>query len=215
MNKKKAKAAVGVAAAVLAVGTAVNVAFEPSELIHRADDPASHTQFTQIARAEGETVLASYSEEERISLGDALRGWFIRLPVSVKSAILLPLWAVGALPAALATALSPLWVQLLGLLLQAGILFGLFCGMYKLLFPRRKVRDVFRKKNRRLIFAGALVITAVNVLLGQLWAGWPVLRALLVAGVGFGALCLLYKRICGKFKAPGPDVVKTKLVLEY
>ena len=214
MNKKT-KVAAGVAAAVVAAGTAVNVAFDPQELIHSADYLSGHTQIVQAAKQSGETVLATYPDEEHISLADAARGWFIRLPVALKAAILLPLWGVGALPAAIGTALAPVWAQVLGFLAQAGILVGLFCGVYKLLFPGKKLKDLFKRKNLRLLFAGALVITAVNVLLGQLWAGWPVLRTVLVAAAGFGVLCLLWKRLCGKFKAPQPDVVKTQMVLEY
>lgn len=214
MNKK-AKAAAGVAAAVIAAGTAVNVAFDPQELIHSADYLASHTQVIQQAKQSGETVLAEYPDEERMSLADAVRGWFIRLPVVLKASILLPLWGIGALPVAIGTALAPVWAQVLGFLAQMGILLGLFCGVYKLLFPGKKLTNLFKKKNLRWLCAGAMVLTAVNVLLGQLWAGWPVLRTLLVAAAGLGVLCVLWKRLCGKFKAPEPDVVKTELVLEY
>lgn len=213
--KTKTKAAAGVAVAVIAAGTAVNAAFDAQELLHSADYLASHTESIQTAKAEGKTVLATLPGEEHISLGDAVRGWFIRLPVAVKATILLPLWGIGALPVAIATALAPVWAQVAGFLLQIAIFLGVFCGVFKLLFPNKKLSTLFKKKNLRWLVAGALMVSAVNVLLGQLWAGWPVLRTLLVAGAGFGVLCLLWKRLCGKFKAPEPDTVKTELVLEY
>jgi len=32
---------------------------------------------------------------------------------------------------------------------------------------------------------------------------------------GFGILCLLWHRICGKLKGPEPGIVHTKLKVEY
>ena len=211
MNKK---VAAGVAVSLLAASVATNVAFDPQELVHSADYLARHTQYTQLAAA-SDDVIATYMEDGELSHADKVRAWFIRLPVALKASILLPLWGIGALPVAIATALSPIWAQLLGFIAQAGLLAGVFCGIYKLLFPNKKLRDLFKKKNLKWLIAGALAVTGTNVLLGQLWAGWPVLRVFLVAAMGFGVLALLYKRICGKFKAPEPEPVETRLVLEY
>ncbi len=211
MNKK---VAAGVAAVILAASVGTNRTFEAAELIHSADYLARHTEHAPI-RLAGEDALAQLEDYERITLPDAARAWFIRLPVAVKSALLLPLWALGAIPAALLTALGPVWSAILGLLLQIAVLLGLFCGVYKLLFPDRKVRELFRKKNLKWLLLGAVTVTAANVLLTQLWTGWPVLRAVLLAGVGALVLALLWKRLCGAFKAPEPDVVKTRLMLDF
>lgn len=211
MNKK---IAAGVAAVVLAAGVGTNVSFDLEEIVHSEEYLARHTAYVPLART-GEDVLATYPAEEHISLADAARGWFIRLPVAVKGIILLPLWCLGALPVAIGTALAPVWGAVLGFLLQAAVLLGLFCLVYKLLFPHKKLRELFRRKNLKWLLLGAVTVTAANVLLTQLWTGWPLLRTLLLAAVGFGVLCLLWKRLCGHFKAPEPDVVQTKLVLEY
>lgn len=214
MNKKK-KAAVGAAAAVVALasGLAVHQAFEPAELLHNVDDPAKYAQTIQTYRTAADAPLAELGSYERMTLADAVRGRIIRLPVAVKSAVLLPLWCLGAIPAALGTALAPLWGVLLGLLIQLGILLGLFCVIYKLLFPKRKLRELFRKKNLKWLLLGAVTVTAANVLLAQLWTGWPVLRAVLLGLAGFGILCLLWKRLCGAFCAPKPETVRTTLVM--
>ncbi len=211
MNKK---VAAGVAAVILAAGVGVNRAFEPAELVHSADDLARHTQYVPV-RLAGEDPLGRLEDYERISLPDAVRGWFIRLPVAVKSVLLLPLWAVGAIPSALLTALGPVWGSLLGFLAQMAVLAGLFCLVYKLLFPHRKVRELFRKKNLKWLLLGAMTLTAANLVLTQLWTGWPLLRTALLTGVGALVLGLLWKRLCGAFKAPEPDVVHTRLMLEY
>ena len=97
MNKK---VAAGVAAVILAASVGANRAFEPSELVHSAEYLARHTQHAPV-RLAGEDPLAQLEDYERISLPDAVRAWFIRLPVAVKSTLLLPLWALGAIPAAL------------------------------------------------------------------------------------------------------------------
>ena len=211
----KKKVAAGVAVSLLLASTAAHVAFEPTELVHSAEYLRNHTQTVQIARADGKVVLYNYDTYEQMSLSDAIRAWFIRLPVAVKATILLPLWCLGALPVAIGTMLAPFWAQILGFVAQMGVLAGVFCLVYKLLFPHKKIRDLFKKKNLKWLILGAFTVTGTNVLLGQLWVGWPILRLALVIGVGFGVLCLLWKRLCGKFKAPEPDVVKTQLVLEY
>lgn len=210
---KKAKA--GVAAAVVAAGVAVNQTFSPSELTHEVtEDP--HVQIEEPTPATAdEDVIAAFTEERRMGRADRVRTAFLRLPVAVKAAALLPLWAIGALPAALVTALSPLWRPLLGLALHAAALAGLFALAYKLLFPHKKLRDLFRKKNLKWLFLAAVLLTAADVLLGELWAGWPVLRVALMLTTGYLALCLLWKRLCGKLRGPEPEKVRMELKMEY
>ena len=196
----------------LAAGVTVNEAFDPKELLQSKDTLARPKVQEQVRMAAEQSVAEeSY---ERLSLADAARGWFIRLPVAVKGTILLPLWAIGAIPVALASALSPLRWALLSLALQVAVLLVLFGIVYKLIFPQRKVRELFKKKNLARLFLGALTVTAANILLTQLWTDWPVWRAVLLALVGLAVVCVLYKRICGAFKAPAPEVVKTRLVVE-
>ena len=211
MNKK---VAAGVAAVILAASVGANRAFEPSELVHSAEYLARHTQHAPV-RLAGEDPLAQLEDYERISLPDAVRAWFIRLPVAVKSTLLLPLWALGVIPAELLTALGPVWGAVLGFLAQMAVLAGLFCLVYKLLFPHKKLRELFRKKNLKWLLLAAVTLTAANVLLAQLWTGWPLLRTVLLAGVGALVLGLLWKRLCGMFQAPEPDVVHTRLMLDY
>ncbi len=211
-KSRKKKIAAGIAGMLLAAGVTVNEAFDPKELMQKAPADRNPIQ-EQAAAAQARQVIQAESYE-RISLADAVRGWFIRLPVAVKGTILLPLWAIGAIPVALASALSPLRWAVLTLALQVAILIALFCGVYKLVFPHRKVRELFRRKNLRWLFLGALTVTLANILLTRLWTDWPIWRAVILALVGLAVLCVLYKRICGAFKAPEPEVVKTRLVVD-
>ena len=211
-KSRKKKITAGIAGMLLAAGVTVNEAFDPKELMQKAPADRNPIQ-EQTAVAQARQVVQAESYE-RISLADAARGWFIRLPVAVKGTILLPLWAIGAIPVALASALSPLRWAVLTLALQVAILIALFCGVYKLIFPHRKVRELFRRKNLRWLFLGALTVTLANILLTRLWTDWPIWRAVILALVGLAVLCVLYKRICGAFKAPEPEVVKTRLVVD-
>ena len=210
---RKKLAAVAAATVVLTTGAAVHESFDPEELLRAAASPA-HVE-TVKRTASNRVVLAELPDETRaLSRGDALRARIIRLPVWVKTAVLLPLWAVGSLPAALLGALSPVWSALLGVALQAGVLMGLFCLVYKLLFPKRKVRELFRRKNLRWLLLGAVALTAADMVLAQVWPEWTALRFALLLAAGFLVLALLYKRLCGALRAPEPEIVKTRLVAE-
>lgn len=207
MKKKTAAIVVG-SAAVLSLGAGVNQGFEAEELLQSA------------ARLEesGDTDYSiHYTEAGELSRADRLRAAIIRLPVAVKALILLPLWALGAIPVSLVTALAGSTVvsTLLNFVLQGGVLAGVFCLVYKLLFPQKKIRSLFRRRNLKWLVAGSGAAVGVNWVLSEIWSGWAFLRVILFLAVGFGVLCLLYKRICGKFKAPEPEPVETTLHLSY
>ncbi len=214
MNKKLAA---GVAVTVAVASVATNLAFQPDELLHDHAYLENHTRTIQ----EGELGEAEieYTEPEDLSKTDTLRAKLIKLPVPVKALLLMPLWLIGALPVAIVTgavsALAPFWGHLVGFLLQAAVLLGVFCAVYKLVFPHRKVRELFQKKNRRWLLLGAFGVAGVNLVLGFAWSGWPLVKIVLLAVCGFGILGLLWHRICGGLKGPEPGVVHTKLKLEY
>ena len=212
------KIAAGVAATVAAASIATNLAFEPDELLHSAAYLDAHTRYMQVGEI-GEAEI-EYTEPEEPSRDDLLRARLLKLPVPVKALFLLPLWAIGAIPVAIGTAavsaVSPIMAHILSFLLNAGILFGVFCLVYKLLFPDKKLSELFKnKKNRRWLLFGVVAVTGADLLLAQFWSGWSFVRVLVFVAVGFGVLCLLWKRICGRFKAPEPGIVRTKLKLEY
>ncbi len=209
----KRKVAAGVAAVTLAAGVGVYDNYTLEELLGQGEVPAPHIEQAP-EYLEPTDVLAETEEPERLSRRDQLRAGFLRRSALVKSACLLPLWAVGAIPAALLTAAGPLWTLFGGFLLQLGLLMGVFALAFKLLFPHKKLRELFRRKNWKWLFLGAFTVTAANVLLGSLWSDWPAVRALVLAAVGLGTLALLWKRLCGKFAPPEPGVVKTRLVMD-
>lgn len=214
MNKK---VAAGVAVTVAVASVATNLAFQPEELLHDHAYLEAHTRAIQLDELEEAEI--EYTEPEELDRTDTVRNRLLKLPVPVKALILLPLWALGAIPAAIGTslfsALSPVWSVIVSFLLQAAILIGVFCAVYKLIFPNRKIRELFTKKNRRWLLLGAVGVTGLNMILGVFWSGWSVVRVILLAVGGFGILCLLWHRICGRLKGREPGVVRNRLKLEY
>ena len=214
MNKK---VAAGVAVTVAVASVATNLAFQPDELLHDHAYLEAHTRMIQLDEQEDPEI--EYTEPEELSRTDTLRNRLLRLPVPVKALLLLPLWALGAVPVAIGTSLfsgvSPVLSYILSFLLQAGVLVGVFCAVYKLVFPDRSIKELFKKKNRRWLLLGAAAITGADMLLGLFWSGWSAVRIVLLVSGGFGILCLLWHRICGRFKAKEPGIVRTKLKLEY
>ena len=214
MNKK---VAAGVALTVAVTSIAANLAFEPGELTHSAAYLESHTRYMQQGELGEYTV--EYSEPEELGKKDALRTWLLKLPVPVKALILLPLWALGAIPVAIGTglfsAVSPILAQVASLLLQVGVFLGIFCAVYKLVFPHRKVTELFKKKNRRWLLLGAVTVTSANFAMGIIWPQWSVVRVVLTVVLGFAVLCLLWRRICGRLKMPERKMVQRRLELEY
>lgn len=214
----KKKVAAGVAVTVAAASVATNIAFTPDELLHSAAYLDSHTKYVESGELIDQAI--EYIEPEELSRADSLRVWFLKLPVPVKALFLLPLWAIGAIPVAIGTGLlegvSPILAHIASFLLQAGVLVGVFCAVYKLIFPNRKVTELFtKKKNRRWLLAGAFGVTAANLILSVAWDGWPVWRVAIMVAAGFGILCLLWYRICHGLKGPERKMVKRRLRLEY
>ena len=211
MNKK---VVAGVAVTVTAASIATNLAFKPEELLH--DSASLSTQTACVETGEVQEASIEYTAPRRI---DVFRAWVIQLPVAVKAALLLPLWVLGALPAAIGTGLfttaSPLLSLLTNLLLQAAVLVGVFCGVYKLLFPNRKLRELFQKKNRWWLLLGAALVVSMNFGLSLIWPAWSAVRIGLTVAGGFVVLCLLWRRICGKLRLPAPGGEQKRLLLDY
>lgn len=213
----KKKIAAGIAVSVAAASIATNLLVDADELVHSAEYLNTRTQ--AVVTETLPVVEITVEEEEEKTRADLLREWIINLPVAVKTLFFLPLWALGAVPVALGTAvasaMAPIWAQVVGVLLQSAVLVGAFAGLYKLVFPKKKVKDLFKKRNLRWLLLGAGIVSVANIVLTTAWSGWPLLRAVGMTVVGFGALCLLWYRICGKLKADTPAKRQTRLQLDY
>ena len=207
-GKKTAAAAIGVfATAALALCALVD---SPEELF---------TGTTQAAQV----IVASCEEDERFSLGtasaqpakketlrDKLRRFFLGHSSFVRGLVLLPVWTVGKallmLFSLLFTALSPVFQIILGVLLNALLLFGLFALVMKLLFPNLRLRDFFTKRNIILFAAGSLLLSVTDAVLRHFWEDYRPISIAIKLLVALLVLALLSWRIFGKRTHAASDV---------
>jgi hypothetical protein len=133
-----------------------------------------------------------------------LRGVFFAQSSVVRGLIMLPFWTVGKLlillVSALFSALSPVWQAALVLLLNALLIFGLFSGGYKLLFPNKKLKDFLTKRNILLLSAASVLLAAADVILRTYWDDYRPVSLAVKLAAGLILLILLSRRIHGKRK---------------
>ena len=214
MNRKFT---VGIIGTVAAAGIATNVLVDPEDLVRTAEALEDRTRI----ETDGGTgdYAVSYAENGKLTGTDAVRDWIIRLPLAVKAVILLPLWALGAIPVAIGTgiasALAPVWGQIAGFFMQTAVLLAVFCAVYKLLFPQMPIRELVKRKNLTWLVLGAGGVVGANLVLSEVWTQWTAWRAVLLAAAGFGILCLLWHRICRKLPGPKAAPKVTRLELSY
>ena len=199
LSRRAAATAAGVLAAVtLALGAVVD---SPDELFSGAPQAA---QVALCATAQDdcaqEAVPAKPAQKER--LRDKLRRLFLAQPSIVRGVVLLPLWAIGkvliGLFSLLFTALSPVIQILLGVLLNAGLLFGLFLVVLKLLFPNLRLRDFLTRRNILLLLAGSLILSAADTALKMFWEDYRPISIAVMHAVGLLVPPLLWGRIVGE-----------------
>lgn len=199
LGRRAAATAAGVLAAVtLALGAVVD---SPDELFSGAPQAAQVVlcASTQDDCAQ-EAVPATPAQKER--LRDKLRRLFLAQPSIVRGVVLLPLWVLGkvliGLLSMLFTALSPVFQFILGVLLNALLLFGLFLLVLKLLFPNLKLRDFLTKRNILLLVAGSLLLSLTDTVLKMFWQEYRPISIAIKLAVGLIVLSLLCWRIFGK-----------------
>ncbi len=187
-----------ITAITLALGAVVD---SPDELFSGAPQAA---QVVLCATAQDdcaqEAVAAKPAQKER--LRDKLRRLFLAQPSIVRGIVLLPFWAIGKVLIGFLslffTALSPVLQILLGFVLNAVLLFGLFLVVLKLLFPNLRLRDFLTRRNILLLLAGSLILSAADTVLKLFWEDYRPISIAIKLGVGLIVLSLLAWRIFGK-----------------
>ncbi len=195
LGRKALVLVIGVTAAVALANA--SIAGSPAELFSGAPQAQ-----VVILAADDESRALSAGKE---SLRDRLRRFFLAQPSILRGVLLLPLWTVGkallALIGLLLTALNPVLQAALGLLLNAALLFGLFTLVYKLIFPNKRLRDLFTKRNILLLAGGALLLSATDAVLRMFWDDYRPVSIAIRLTAGLCVLALLSWRIFGK-RAP-------------
>ncbi len=199
-GKKAAATAAGLlAAAALVLGSVID---SPDELFTGTPQAAQVViaAAEEDERAAEKAVSAEPAQKER--LRDKLRRLFFAQPSAVRGVVLLPFWAIGkvliGLFSLLFTALSPLLQVILGVLLNALLLFGLFVLVFKLLFPHLSLRKFLTKRNIILLTVGTLLLSATDAILRAYWEDYRPISIAIKLGVGLIVLSLLAWRIFGK-----------------
>jgi len=199
-GKKAAATAAGVlAAAAIALGS---IADAPDELFARSPQAAQAVIAAAEAEERAAGIAASVEPAQKERLRDRLRRLFFAQPSAVRGVVLLPLWALGkallSLLSLLFAALGPVLQLVLGVLLNALLLFGLFALVFKLLFPRLRLRDFLTRRNILLLAAGALLLSVTDAVLRAFWADYRPISVVVKLGVGLLVLALLCWRIFGR-----------------
>lgn len=204
LKRKAAAAAVGVVAA-CSIGLA-SVSPSASDLFGENGTPADAALQTDERSAS--TASASPSSADRLRA--RIRGVFLAQPSVLRGAILLPFWAAGkillALFSSLFTALSPVWQAVLGVLFNAALLFLLFAGGYKLIFPQKKLKDLLTKRNVLLLFGSSVLLAAADALLRVCWDEYRPISIAIKLALALGVLILLSWRVYGK-RRPRPKAI--------
>ena len=199
LGKRAAMTAAGLFAAVsLALGGVVD---SPEELFSGAPQ-AAHVVICAPDQDDCTASATSAEPAKKERLRDKLRRLFFSQPSVVRGVVLLPFWAVGkvliALFSLLFAALSPVLQVLLGVLLNALLLFGLFLIVLKLLFPNLRLRDLLTKRNIILLATGSILLSVADAILRTYWEDYRPISIAIKLGVGLIVLSLLCWRIFGK-----------------
>lgn len=198
VKKAAATAAWLFAAAALALGSVVDT---PDELFSGTPQAA---QVVLCASAPDDCAQEAVSAEpvKKERLRDKLRRLFLAQPSVVRGIMLLPFWAIGkvliGLLSLLFAVLNPTLQIILGVLLNAILLFGLFLVAVKLLFPNLRLRDLLTKRNILLLAAGSILLSVADAVLRTYWEDYRPISIAIKLVVGLIALSLLCWRIFGK-----------------
>jgi hypothetical protein len=199
LGKKTLAVCAGVVAACsMALGSLVSM---PDELFSGV--PPVTSVAAQSASEESPAKPVEKDESKKQSrFRNWLRSVFFCQPSVVRGLLLLPFWALGkvllTLFSLLFTALSPILQIILGVLLNAALLFGLFALLLKLLFPNLRWRDIFTKRNILMLAIGSVLLSAMDTVLRAYWEDYRPISIAIKLGFALVILSLLCWRILGK-----------------
>ena len=214
-RKLKKRIVAGTATAVTAASILTNsVVADPADLLKAsAPETPDNSHVCIVEDRNDHSYILETDQYEPYTWKEQLCIRMQKLPLPVRSLILLPLWGIGEV---LTTLLSTLWSSPVGqaifhFLLEIGVLIGLFILVFKLLFPNIPLKTLFSKKNLPWILLCAALLTAADLILGFIWDKWKIWRIVLMAVCGFLVLMVLWIKLCGKL--PSPKRVKKRVEL--
>ena len=200
-NKFGKKAALTVAGLFAALSLALGCVIDAPEELFSGTSQSAQVVISASASNEYARTSAAGKAARKARLQNKLRNLMFAQPSIVRGAVLLPFWAVGkalltALPL-LFTALSPVLQVVLGVLLNALLLFGLFVVVLKLIFPRLRLRHLLTKRNVILLTMGTILLSVTDAILRASWEDYQPISIAIKLGVALIVLALLCWRIFG------------------
>ena len=139
-------------------------------------------------RKKAQTVSDGRSLWSRMK--ERLRNVVLQVPVWIRACVFLPLWALGYLGIHLLSgvyqaALAPVLFHIIGYILCAAVMLGVFILTMKSIFPNMPLKKILRWKNIRRILIGAAVLKAVDILLPLAWGEYTRYKYLIMMCAGF------------------------------
>lgn len=191
-KKKLNKTAIAASVAAVATAAGVTVAStfdSPADLLPEtafSSAPAYSdridAQVDEISPAAEDDDEEDEEKKKKTGLRATLRQGMLAMPFTLRLLLLLPLWALGAgvlyLGGLLLQLLGPTAGKLLGFLLTAAILAGLFLLGVKLAFPDLPLKKILNKKTLPVLAVTAVAIFALNLILAAVWEDYDRWRAL-------------------------------------
>ncbi|NCB42425.1 MAG: hypothetical protein EOM59_07370 [Clostridia bacterium] len=165
------------AGAAVIVGTLIPSAQEVVSPNIMVDPPAVTLNLEEDSVVQNEEAAAEAKKSNRFS--DRLRNRLLSLPQSVRIIFVLPLWVLGWIVTSFGSLLwgglfSPVAGIIASLLLNIGVIVGLFALTTKLLFPNIPFRKILSKKNIIPLVAVAVLVVALDAILPIYWEGYAV-----------------------------------------
>lgn len=201
-RKLKNKIVGAAAGAFTAVSLAVGALFGAPQEIMQVDNDGDDAESQSTIVSVGKRLEKSAGETSKPRAGDGLRAFFLSQPAAVRGAVLLPMWCVGkamlTVLSLLWTALAPVWQIVLGVLLNALLLVGLFMLVYKLIFPNRSLKNLFKKRNLLALVIGSVTLSVADAVCKAYWPEYAPISIGIKVGVGFVVLVLVCLRVFGK-----------------
>lgn len=207
-DKKKKKAGRKAAGAAVAFTAAVGVFFSslfgtPNDLLadpSRTDPPAIVMDISTDDEAEEEQETQEEENTEKPGFFARIRAYILRLPLFVRVAIGLPLWALGwlvtqAFAALWKLFLAPVAGHILTFLLMAAVLLAVMTVLLKTVFPDLPLKEILSRPNILIVLIGCTLFCIFNTVMGRQDDGFLRWEPLIRFGEGAFILLIVMARM--------------------
>lgn len=207
-DKKKKKAGRKAAGAAVAFTAAVGVFFSslfgtPNDLLadpSRTEPPAIVMDISTDDEAEEEQETQDEENTEKPGFFARIRAYILKLPLFVRVAIGLPLWALGwlvtqAFAALWKLFLAPVAGHILTFILMAAILLAVMTVLLKTVFPDLPLKEILSRPNILIVLIGCTLFCIINIVMGRQDSSFERWEPLIRFGEGAFILLIVLARM--------------------